>query len=203
MKAKLAVWGTLFVASFGWAAPQEFTFVTTLSAPVASFKEIETQYAGVPTEFGNNAEVNLGSSKSGTGEIHIEGGNPVRINQLEMEENTTFSVGDDKKWIVDELTIGKDGEVEAQSAHIQTLEVPSGSTLTVKGNLIMPGQIELSKAGSGVKMVRIGDPDNPSFKVESSLAAGTGNFKSLRCSDKNVEVGTCSATESKYVLVVN
>ncbi len=200
MKSKLTVLGVLLLGPFGWAAPQQFTFVTVLSSPVASFKEIETKYTQVPTEFVAGSQVNLGSFKSGSGSITIEGGAPVQIDKLNMEEDTTFSVGDNKKWIVDSLTIGADGEVAPQSAHIQTLTVPSGSTLKVTKNLIMQGPINLNKDGSSVNSVTIGT--GSSKLTINSLGAGTGNFVELGCSSNNVNAGTCSAGDKINVLKV-
>ena len=191
MKSKLAVIGSLFVACLGWAAPQEYTFVSTLSSPVASFKEIETKYTQVPTEFGNGTEVNLGSTRSGSGTVAVNGGAPVSIGQLVMEKNTTFAVGNSNKWIVDSLTIGTGGEVSPQSAHIQTLQVPSGSTLSVDQTLRMSGPVNISQAGSSVNSVEIGT--GSSKFAFGSFSSGTGTFKPLTCSTQNQTAGLCSS----------
>ncbi len=202
MKSKLAVLGSLFVASLGWAAPQEFTFVTTLSSPVASFKEIETKYTQVPTEFGNDTEVNLGSPQSGSGTIVIQGGAPVQIDQLAMEQDTTFSVGNNKKWIVDYLTIGADGEVSPQSASIQKLQVPSGSKLTVNQKLKMPGPVVLNEDSSGsVNKVTIGSASSQ-LTINSLGQGGTGTFNRLPCNQRNIAAGLCSASQQIYGLEV-
>ena len=194
MKSKLAVLGFLSVASLGWAAPQEFKFVTTLSSPVASFKAIETKYTQAPTEFFNDSKVNLGSVKNEQGgTISIEGGQAVRITKLVMQENATFSVGNSNKWIVDTLTIGKDGVVEPQSAHIQTLQVPSGSTLKVEKKLKMMGPINITKEGSSVDSVVIGSGASQLEIKSLSTNAKTGTFKSLPCSPQNQTAGLCSS----------
>ncbi len=96
-----------------------FTFVTTIASteyPTASFREIETKDKLHTTNIPEKAALNAGyvtdnsNGSSGSGTINIQG-NPIDVNTLSMEDDTSLSGGADKRWYVDTLKIHPNGTV--------------------------------------------------------------------------------------------
>lgn len=140
---------TILGCSMGvWAATDSFTFVSTLSAPVASFREVETKQSVVIPE---GSQFNAGSVDSTEGNIVLNGTKPMKMDTLTMQNNTTISGS--KQWLVDELTINTNGSVKVGSliADEVKIDVPendkaelTASNLHVSGILTMKEAIATS-----------------------------------------------------------
>ena len=149
MKCKWWVLGIMWVSSWAWSAPQELTFVSTLSSPIGSFKEVVAKDCQVQVTFPSNGgigEVNIGSSQSSGGSVSIQG-KPFWVGTLWMEEDTTFRVGDNSKWIVNEVTLGNYGEIRPLSVHVQTLANDENQNTNLSAsNVYMDGNLTTNSA---------------------------------------------------------
>lgn len=104
----------------------EYRFFSTLSAPIASFRKVETKDC-YPLYL-DGVEMNVGSANSPGGTVNIYG-NPVYIDKLYMENGTTFGVGS-AKWIVDNLAIGQGGTVTVGTLLANTINSDAPLNLT-------------------------------------------------------------------------
>ena len=133
MKQKIFLLGLLFTGVTVWAAPTELQFVSTLSAPASSFKEVETK-GSRPVVVGNGVEMNIGSSAASQGTIKLEG-NALAVNHLYMEGKTTLQVADTKIWRVGQLYIGNEGNVSPKNLLVSTLNVGDSQHKNISLNL--------------------------------------------------------------------
>lgn len=130
---KYVAWIVCVVAgpALAWgASTDEFKFVSTLSAPVASFGEVETKSCVVTQPGG---EFNVGNAESSGGTINIQGG-PIKVDKLYMEGNTTLGSSGNINWLVKDLYVGKltsaDYTVQVNELIARLVELNNASTAT-------------------------------------------------------------------------
>ncbi len=110
-------WGValflLLVCPSVWGQANSFSFISTLSSPVASFYQLETKLNSETTTFPNGAVFNVGAAVQGAnGEIVVDGnGGPILISQLTMQDGTTLSSEATSRWLVNTMTIHPGGVV--------------------------------------------------------------------------------------------
>lgn len=191
MKCKWWALGVMLVSSWAWGAPQELRFVSTLSSPIGSFKEVVAKDCHVQVKFPRNegiGEVNIGSSRSSGGSVSIQG-RPFLVQNLWMEEDTTFRVGDTSKWIVNTVTLGNYGEMRPVSVHVQTLANDENKNTNLSASkMIVDGDLTtLSSAVSNKLAIT-------RLQFTDTKSSATATFHQLAKTAKETSVGLTPST---------
>ncbi len=179
MKRKVILLGLLVVGVNVSAAPTEFQFVSTLSAPVASFKEVETKESK-PVKINSGAEMNIGSSVASKGTVKLN--NKALVTRLYMEDKTVLEVVNGRVWTVGQLYVGTSGDVSPQNLLVSTLNIGDAqhqntsltldaNTMKTEGNVIaktvtVTGELDVNDSGH---------PENRFVFGKNGTGGGTGD----------------------------
>lgn len=133
-------------ASCAWAVPEEYNFISVLSQPIASFGEVKTTYAAEPTTMSDSgAELNIGSRASTGGAIYLNGPKGMKIDKLNMEDDTKLSFDENVKWLLkDELHIYPAGNVKVGALLVNNITLnnnDSSKTLQAEKLLLVQGGV--------------------------------------------------------------
>ncbi len=142
MKHIVVFCGIVVLSVSAWAAPERMEMYATLSAPIASFGEIQT-VGSEPVKMPSDSELNLGfasdtTNATASGKVDLQGKKPLRITNLYMEKGTALVVGQDEnnkaKWMVTTLYLAPTGKATFNGALIvDTLAIdPDVSTITIQ-----------------------------------------------------------------------
>ena len=137
MKYLLGLLGVVLASTGVWAAEQ-MTMYATLSMPVASFWTVETT-SNEPIVIGADQPVlNLwAGTNTGKGDIKVTDPSNFYVQTLKMEGDTTFEVGESKKWYVDSLTLGNQGQATFKGDLMaKTLQLSSTNEIEVSNKLV-------------------------------------------------------------------
>ncbi len=203
MKYVLGLLGVLGACSCVWAAPEKMEMYATLSAPIASFWEVKTEWCA-PVTMPNDSQLNLGfvaasgdtgAAASSGGTVTLQGNKPLQVENLYMEKNTSLTIGSSAKWLVDTLNVAPGGTVEIGGGLIvKKLDVSSQASL---GTLTLTVQTTLRLGNTAIA------PQGEFTNISSS----DFNFSGTSGGSKTVQWGTvaCSRNEpgcpSSYALV--
>ena len=160
MKRILFVVAILGCSMGVWAATDSFKFVSTLSAPVASFREVETKQK---VEIPANSQFNAGSAASTQGNIVLNGTKPMTMPTLTMQNNTGIS--GNAKWLVNTLNIYTNGSVKIGNLIANTVEVtvPNGAMATLEAkNLLVTNKLSM-KEGKATSSLWVLNNENDDF----------------------------------------
>lgn len=191
MRRRLWALGILMVSQLAWGAPQELQFISTLSSPVGSFREIEAKDCYVQVKFPRNegtGEVNIGSSSALGGTVRIQG-QPFEVGTLWLENNTTFRMSSGVKWIVNEVRIGNFGSVEPTSLHAQNIVNDSAKDANLSARkVIVDGNVTTTSAVVGSTLAIT------SLLFSGSQSSATATFHQLAKTAKETSAGVTPST---------
>ncbi len=174
MKKILGLCGLVVMTSTGWGA-EEMSFVTALSAPIASFQTVETKDCTLVTNIGNTAEVNIGSEATNGGTVKlVNGDNPLNIKNLWIGQGKTLQVGSDDRntvWMIENGFL-----------------VGPGATVTAGG--ILANELHLKNA--------VGTTTNATTIQADTLQINSNVVATYVKSSKKFQVGKCEGSEGNY-----
>lgn len=195
MKYTLGLLGVLLTCTSLWAAPEEMTMYTTLSAPIASFWKVSAYYPMQPVTMPVGSTLNLGapctnSDPNCTGTqsdaINLKDQATLYIETLAMADDTVLSIeGKDNKpatWLVQTLEIKADGEVLfGGQVLVDTLTLKpldNNSTVTIKSKVMRLGSnVVLPSSSLSFDKIEVKDSTNHCLfcfsKEEGTITSGT------------------------------
>ncbi len=211
MKSIHLIAGLVVSSMLCWgASTDEFKFVSTLSAPVASFDTVETKSCVVTEPEGI---LNVGTAASTGGTINVQGG-PVQINKLYMEDGTKIGSAD-IKWLVTTLNIGKNATVRVKNLLASAVALWNSdsveSKLDVTNTLQIGSQIYATNA-TAKQILNVYqcsdeayDADKPCFQFDNSKSsagatgtAGWGKVNAQTYNSGDTETLTSENDATKY-----
>ena len=183
-------------------AAESLTFVTTLSAPVASFNKVETMVDNA-VQISSDARINAGNKKSTGGSINLQGG-PMSVKTLYMEDKTALSAtqynGNDVKWMLNELNIHRNGSVEVTSLLARDIWLKNSKSgystkLQANNSMQLDNTVQALSGGANFGLMVCGGGDcstDPRFNfvAPSSMSSITATPKVLSKSTPEASVSS-------------
>ncbi|MBR2082158.1 MAG: hypothetical protein IJ876_04005 [Elusimicrobiaceae bacterium] len=182
MKYIAGLLGVMLLGSQVWAAPEQMTMYATLSAPIASFREVKTELMDRPVT--PKTELNVGSRESTGGAIKLKGNRPLEITNLWMENKTTLNIRANKWW-VDKLIVADKGNVTINGYLIasELKNVSNGDfQINVSKNLRVGNKLQVQTLE--LTSLRLGADGNSGVYLDfpTDGSAGSATWATVSCS---------------------